>query len=35
MLYYNENNQKVTLQEYKELIKDYFGWILYQYFYKK
>ena len=35
MLYYNENNQKVTLQEYKELIKDYFGRILYQYFYKK
>lgn len=35
MLYYNENNKKVTLQEYKELMKDYFGKILYQYFYKK
>lgn len=35
MLYYNENDKKVTLQEYKELIKDYFGRILYRYFYKR
>lgn len=31
MLYYNK---KVSLQEYKELIKNYFGKILYRYFYK-
>ena len=35
MLYYNKNDKKVTLQEYKELIKDYFGKILYQYYYKR
>lgn len=35
MLYYNKNDKKVTLQEYNELIKDYFGKILYQYYYKR
>lgn len=32
MLYYNEN---VSLQEFKELMKNYFGKRLYKYFYKK
>ena len=32
MLYYNEN---VTLQEFQELMKNYFGKILYSYFYNE
>lgn len=32
MLYYNKN---VTLQEFEELMKNYFGKIVYLYFYKK
>lgn len=35
MLYYNESDKKVYLQEFKDLMKDYFGKILYHYFYKK
>ena len=35
MLYYNEDDKTVEVQEFKELMKDYFGKILYQYFYKK
>lgn len=31
MLYYNENDKKVALQEFQEMMKDYFGKILYQY----
>ena len=35
MLYYNQNDKKVTLQEFQEMMKDYFGKTLYQHFYKK
>lgn len=35
MLYYNEDNKTVEIQEFKELMKNYFGIILYQHFYKK
>lgn len=34
MLYYNKNDKKVNLQEFQEMMKNYFGKILYQYFYK-
>ena len=33
MLYYNEADKKVTLQEFQEMMKDYFGKILYRHFY--
>lgn len=35
MLYYNEDDKTVEIQEFKELMKNYFGKILYQRFYKK
>ena len=34
MLYYNKNDKKVSSQEYHELIQNYFGKLLYHYFYK-
>lgn len=34
MLYYNENYKKVDLQEFENMMKNYFGKILYQYFYR-
>lgn len=34
MLYYNEKYTKVDLQEFENMMKNYFGKILYQYFYK-
>lgn len=35
MLYYNENDKSVELQEFQEMMKNYFGKILYKHFYKK
>lgn len=35
MLYYNESDKRVSLQEFEEMMKKYFGKILYQYFYCK
>lgn len=35
MLYYNEVDKKVTLQEFQELMKDYLGKMLYQNFYER
>lgn len=35
MLYYNENDKKVALQQFQEMMKNYLGKILYQFFYKK
>ena len=34
MLYYNEDDKTVKIQEFKELMKNYFGKILYKQFYK-
>lgn len=34
MLYYNEKDKKVELKEFIELMKSYFGKILYKHFYK-
>ena len=35
MLYYSQDDKKVTSQEYQEMIKDYLGILLYKRFYKK
>lgn len=35
MLYYNEDGKKVGLHEFQEMMKNYFGKILYQHFYKE
>ena len=32
---YNEDNKKVTLQEFEKIMKNYLGKILYQHFYRK
>lgn len=32
MLYYSENNKQVTFEEYKKMMKEFFGRILYKYF---